>query len=199
MYYPHHQGMNAYGAMPPQIYSDPYHSGGQPNMQFLQYLIASLIGGKIPGSQDETKTEAAPQGNPYIDNIFRPTPMGLSPIDRYNAMVLQQQASQKKALEEGRAAVESVNAANAQKTEFENTPALAVPMGQSASVAFAPPGMPIHGSGFDGVEGGFQDFLSNRHHIQNNPVKVPSEPGWDDPGLVSELDKITKKLGLAKK
>lgn len=97
-----------YGGHSP-AYTDPYENRylqggmGQPNLQQLQYLIAQLIGG-VPDQSSEPQQAPEPF-NPYLDNIYRPSPVGLSPMARFQDMSNRRAAQLRQGFEEGKQAV----------------------------------------------------------------------------------------------
>jgi hypothetical protein len=101
--------------------------GGGQNLGYLQQLVQLLLGGG-QGAQ-QTAAAEVPAFNPYMDNIYRPSPMGLSPIARYNDMVNRRQAELAAANAAGKEAVAAVNARNADAAGQANRPSVLVPTG----------------------------------------------------------------------
>ncbi len=179
----------------------------------LAYLLAA--------QQEQPQQEAIPQGpptNPYSTQPNRPTPAGISPLGRFNDMVLRQSANIASRMSEGKEAVsQAKQEANDRQRlvdsithppptapytiarpdvditstqDFSNAPATLQSRYGTGSVSFAPPGTEVHG--------------------RFGPDKLPFGPVVGEGGILPPsdnetyqqqmiMDSIAKTLGRKKK
>lgn len=217
--YPSHYGYG-FQPIPQQYQQNPWQGGGMMgggmgNPQGIQSILAYLLA--MQGGQQQQPQQEMPQGqttNPYMDQPFRPTLGGLSPLGRFNDMALRQSASIANRAADGKQAV-------AESTERQRLvdsithpppmapyniqqlpdssgmgipPALLNSRYGRGSVSFAPSGTQVHGTfGPDNLP-----FGQIGGPMEGQPLAGPTDlQSTYQQQMI--LDSISKALGKKKK
>lgn len=208
---PYHYGMPPI----PQQYQQPGFGG---NPQAQQMMLAWLLAheSENPQPQQEMPPQGAPPVNPYYAQPFRPTPAGISPIGRFNDMVLRQSANIASRTADAKSAVNETSERQRLVDSITHPPPTAPysisptmsPTGApnptlssrygSGGVSFAPPGSVVHGT--FGPPG---DRLPFGNIGEAGPGAHEGLPSGDDPMQTTFqqqmiLDAIAKATGKKK-
>jgi len=192
----------------------------QANPQSLQMLLAYLLaqqaeGGQQPQMAPVNENISAPL-NPYNAQPNRPSPAALSPLGRFNDMVLRQSAQlagrtadAKSAVSEGRARQQLVDAIThpppaapytiarpdvdiSGTSDFSTAPATLQSRYGKGGVSFAPPGQPIHGRfGPEGLQFGQIGGAGEAQPTSGDPSQTTFQQEMI-------MDSIAKALGKKK-
>lgn len=204
-----------YGARPiPQQYQQPQAGGN--SIQNLLPLLAYISAMRSEGGEQPVDTGMPSLRDTYQANIGLnpPAPAGLSPLGRFNDMVLRQSAALSSRTADGRAAVEGKKQEQSDNQRLVDSithPAPTAPYSISptmsptgapnavlssrygtGSVSFAPPGTDIHGKfGPEGLQFGQIGGAGEAQPTSGDPMQTTFQQDMI-------MDSINKALGKKK-